>query len=197
MLIGCVNVFNEEASLRRCLLSLRGGVDRLVVVDGAYRGFPHEKPFSTDGTCAIAAEFADEVIEADAAWTDEIVKRNQYLVGKSGDYYLVVDADEEFSGAMPPLVDDDYEIELRRTDDIDPYPVYRVFKHREGIKYKGTHHALWVDGELLNHRPIKTLEGCHLKHYIGERDERRKLDKGIYYERLKLAEMSARRHYKL
>ena len=196
-LIGVVSCYNEEISLRRCLLSLRGHVDTLVVVDGAYCAFPHERPYSADQTLAIAAEFADEVIGAHGPWPDEIAKRNQYLIGKPGDYYLMLDADEEFIGELPELVDDDYEIELRRTDHVSPYPVYRLFKHREGIKYEGTHHALWVDGELINKRPLKTLEGCYIKHYIGERDEQRKRDKGIYYERLRLAEMSVRKHYNL
>ena len=196
MLIGCVNAFNEGASLRRCLFSLRKVVDYIVLVDGAYDLFPSDVPYSTDGTLAIAAEFADEVIETTAPWQSEIVKRNEYLVGKPGDYYLVVDADEEVIGSMPTLENEDYQVMLKRTDPVPAYVVYRLFAHRPSIRYHGTHHALFVGNELLNKRKIPVVNGLSLIHHM-DRPQERVEAKGEYYRHLKEAEAAFRAEHRL
>ena len=166
------------------------------MVDGAYCCFPFDMPYSTDGTLRIAAELADEVIPTSAPWETEIVKRNQYLVGQPGDYYLVVDADEEFVGEIPDLEQDDYQIELRRTDPVGPYSIYRLFKHRDGIRYNGTHHALFVGDKFLNRRDLPVVKGCHLIHHM-DRPRERVEAKGVYYRRLKEQEAPFRAEYGL
>ncbi len=48
-IIACINVFNEVEFLPGCVESLVG-IDEIHIVDGAYKDFPHKKPWSTDGT---------------------------------------------------------------------------------------------------------------------------------------------------
>jgi len=191
MFIGVVIVYNEEAFLADCLLPLQF-CDRIIIVDGAIKGFPHKKPYSTDGTLEIAKKFNCEIIRTDKAWEDEIAKRNAYLVGSEGDYYFQVDADEVFCGKLPNLTEEVYQIELRRLDGVAPYPIFRIFKHKKGIHYRGCHNALFSNGELLNKKPMKTLEGCYLEHRTTLRSDERKRDKGIYLRKLWLKERDFR-----
>ena len=154
----------------------------MVVVDGAYISFSHDKPWSTDGTIEISQKYADEVITTNRAWESQIVKRNQYLVGKDGDWYLMIDGDEELAGNPKDYEkQDDWNISLYRTDGISAYPVYRLFRHRKGIRYFGTHHCLMIGDEILNKRKMETITTCNIIHFNAERKQERIMAKGQYY----------------
>ena len=76
-------VRNEERRLARCLESLRGVVDEIVVVDTG----------SGDATVSIAQDFTDRVHAF--AWIDDFAAaRNCALEQAHGDYVLAIDADE-------------------------------------------------------------------------------------------------------
>jgi len=197
MLIGVCSFFNEVDFLEASLKALKILTHKLVVVDGAYVDFPHKRPYSTDGSLEIAKRYADMVIETKETWQDEIEKRNQYLVGNDGDYYLMVDADEVIEGNIPKLTKDDYQIMLHRVNEKTPYPVYRIFKHRKGLQYWGTHHALWVDNELLNKKEMPIVQDCRLIHKMSLRDNERIEAKGIYYRALQIKEKKVRQKYGL
>lgn len=79
----CMIVKNEEAVLARCLDSLDGIPDEIIVVDTG----------STDRTKEIARQYTDKVY--DFAWTgDFAAARNASLAKASCDYVYVADADE-------------------------------------------------------------------------------------------------------
>jgi glycosyltransferase involved in cell wall biosynthesis len=76
-------VRNEEQNLPRCLDSVRGLFDEIVVVDTG----------STDRTKEIAAEFGARVV--DFPWIDDFsAARNVALEHATGDYALWLDADD-------------------------------------------------------------------------------------------------------
>lgn len=76
-------VRDEAALLARCLESVRGVVDEIVVVDTG----------STDGTLAIAERFGARVVRFD--WCDDFAAaRNAGLERAQGEWILVLDADE-------------------------------------------------------------------------------------------------------
>lgn len=80
-------VRNEAASLRTCLDSARPHVDEIVVADTG----------SDDATVAIAQECGARVIPS--VWRDDFAAaRNRSLALASGDWILVLDADERLSG---------------------------------------------------------------------------------------------------
>ncbi|MFT7669018.1 MAG: tetratricopeptide (TPR) repeat protein [Planctomycetota bacterium] len=82
----CMIVRNEESSLARCLASVQSIVDEVCIVDTG----------STDRTIAIANEFGARVLER--AWNHDFsAARNASLAMASGDWVLVLDADEELS----------------------------------------------------------------------------------------------------
>jgi len=179
-------------------------------------------PISTDATIQIAKDFKVEHIVmpqtqcmcggkktptgyyekgAYLPWPSEWQKRARFFdFGRNGDYYFIVDADERLRGKPAPLVADHYAVVLKRDDDISPYPVHRVFKHRPGIKMEGAHMAVWAN-ELVQDPATKAdvikpvlmrkdeapiLQGCHFDHlFVGryKADQVRTQAKGAYYRR--------------
>jgi glycosyltransferase involved in cell wall biosynthesis len=87
-------VRDEEAVLARCLASVAGVADELVVVDTG----------STDATVAIAYEHGATELHHDFKPVDFSVARNAGLDRAGGDFVLVLDADETLDPASAPAV---------------------------------------------------------------------------------------------
>jgi glycosyltransferase involved in cell wall biosynthesis/predicted Zn-dependent protease len=85
----CLIVKNEEAFLGQCLQSVRDLASQIIVVDTG----------STDGTVEIAKEFGAEIHSF--AWNDDFAAaRNAALEHATGDWILILDADEELPSAQ-------------------------------------------------------------------------------------------------
>ena len=79
----CMIVKNEEKILARCLDSLKGIMDELIIVDTG----------STDRTKEIAQHYTDKVF--DFKWTDDFSAARNFSFSKATmDYIYVADADE-------------------------------------------------------------------------------------------------------
>jgi len=77
-------VKNEEVMLEKCLKSLKG-FDEIVVLDTG----------STDKTCEIARKFTDKVYENVYEWNDDFAEaRNKALSYNTTDWVFFIDADE-------------------------------------------------------------------------------------------------------
>jgi tetratricopeptide (TPR) repeat protein len=89
----CLVVRDEEELLSGCLASAADAVDELVVVDSG----------STDGTVAIAESFGARVLHV--PWSGSFSEaRNAGLEQATGDWILMLDADERLApGAAPAL----------------------------------------------------------------------------------------------
>ncbi len=82
----CMIVKNEEQFLEKCLQSVQGLVDEIVIVDTG----------STDKTPEIAKKFTQKVFNFQ--WCDDFsAARNESLKHATGDWILVLDADETIS----------------------------------------------------------------------------------------------------
>ena len=89
----CMMVKNEEGFLPQCLNSIKDHVDEIVVLDTG----------STDRTVEIAMEFGAKVHHH--PWEDNFSKhRNQSISYASGDWILIIDADEEIDKESAPLI---------------------------------------------------------------------------------------------
>ena len=85
----CLMVKNEEKFLPRCLQSIQGLASQIIVVDTG----------STDRTVEIAHSFNAEVHSL--AWSDDFsAARNAALEHATGDWILMLDADEELPAAQ-------------------------------------------------------------------------------------------------
>ena len=88
-------VKNESRCLARCLRSVQGVVSEIVVVDTG----------STDDTVRIARECQARTV--DFAWGDDFAAaRNFALAQTTGDWILVLDADEHASPALAAEIPD-------------------------------------------------------------------------------------------
>jgi len=95
-----VNTFNEESNIGRCLTSVAGWADEIVVAD----------MHSEDRTRSIAEDFGARVLNVDRA-THVEVARSKAIGAASGSWVLVLDADE----VVPPQL----AAELRRVAEND------------------------------------------------------------------------------
>lgn len=79
----CMIVKNEQETLAKCLNSVKGIVDEMIIVDTG----------STDKTPKIAQQFGAKVHSFN--WCDDFAKaRNASLSYATGQWILVLDADE-------------------------------------------------------------------------------------------------------
>lgn len=83
MLSLCMIVKNEEENLDKCLDSIKGLVDEIIIVDTG----------STDNTKEIAFKYTDKIY--DFTWCNDFAKARNYSISKAtNDWILVLDADE-------------------------------------------------------------------------------------------------------
>ena len=219
----CLNVYMEAALLPECLASVKQFIPnaRLVAVDGPYAAFVQQSkllaaqayseghvtrgdalaafttPVSNDGTLDILHQAGAMVITNGSPWEDEYTKRSRYFVGKPGDTYFVLDADERLSGPLPTVDfgrSKDWCVNLLRDDMKNTYPVLRYHAHDDGMRYRGAHHALWRGENLVKRDDVSpefTIPDIHLIHrwcYRAERDPSRHSVKGAYYRDLSRTE---------
>lgn len=79
----CIITKNEAKKLERCLASVKGKVDEIVVVDTG----------STDDTKNIIKKYAD--VTGDFVWCDDFSKARNYSISlANNDWILVLDSDE-------------------------------------------------------------------------------------------------------
>ncbi|MFZ1025150.1 MAG: tetratricopeptide repeat protein [Limnoraphis robusta] len=140
----CMIVKNEEQNLSRCLKSVKDVVDEMVILDTG----------STDRTAEIAQEWGAQVYYFE--WCDDFaIARNTALKYVTGDWILVLDADEILASTIVPQIkqaitrDDYLAINLVRQEigaAQSPYSlVSRLFRNHPKIQFDRPYHALIDD----------------------------------------------------
>ncbi|MCT7951711.1 tetratricopeptide repeat protein [Ancylothrix sp. C2] len=150
----CMIVKNEEATLRDCLHSVKDVVDEMVVLDTG----------STDRTVEIAQELGANVYFFE--WCNDFaVARNEALRFVTGDWVIVLDADEKLKPEIVPLMRQAMQneqcilINLIRHEvgaAQSPYSmVSRLFRHHPELYFTHPYHAMVDDSvaELLEKQP--------------------------------------------
>ena len=129
-------VRDEESRLARCLDSVEGLVDEIVVVDTG----------STDGTLRVASSRGAKVSQLE--WTDDFsAARNRSLEQATHDWILVLDADEVVHGydaaAVERQLDDPSLLALEVTlvneygrGETKSFRSTRLFRNRAEIRYR-------------------------------------------------------------
>ncbi|SEU20219.1 glycosyltransferase family 2 protein [Paenibacillus sp. NFR01] len=166
----CMIVKNEADTLARCLKSVAGVADELIVVDTG----------STDGTAEIARRFGADVV--DYPWNgDFAAARNAGLRRAKGAWILVLDADEELdeSGKAELLLcaaHPEYEAFFlrihnhqgkdRTSPTITVNPIIRLFRNRPGHRFCGAIHEQ-IASVILEQKPgaAMHLSGVVVHHY--------------------------------
>ena len=144
----CMIVKNEEKNLTRCLKSVQGLVDEIVIVDTG----------STDDTLEIANQFKVNLYQT--AWSGDFAfARNTSLDYASGQWILVLDADEELDAAaqsqLKEILSNTQAAGLRlcqrnllSPDDLVRHQdirIIRVFRNNPKIRFEGMIHESVLD----------------------------------------------------
>jgi glycosyltransferase involved in cell wall biosynthesis len=182
----CMIVKNEERNLARCLDSVHGLAGEIVVVDTG----------STDGTPALAANYGAEVIPFDFTMVDFAAARNRALERASGQWILMLDADETLDSAgaeaIKRLVASDenagYFLERHNhsSDSESPFTDYvvRLFPNRPDHRYRGRVHET-VDASILAGGGRLIKSGIRIDHNFSSDREARHCKNRRYIEILK------------
>ncbi len=207
----CMIVRNEEANLKRCLQSVQGLVDEIVIVDTG----------STDKTKEIAQKFSVKcpVKIFDFSWNNDFAAaRNVSLQQATSDWILMLDADEVLAAqdhlkikeAVQTITTVAFTLILRNyTNDSraagwvsavgDSYveskiasgwwevSKVRLFRNREGIRYQGKVHES-VYASLAGRGDIVALP-VPLHHY-GKLDPAKAREKYQLYESIGLQKVA-------
>ncbi len=133
-------VKNEEAMLARCLESVKGA-DEIIVVDTG----------SIDKTKEIAKNLADKVY--DFKWIDDFAAARNFALSKAtGDWVLSIDADEMLDSngienIRKMLFTEKQAIGIRMHCGTTSYHVPRLFRNIPGIRWVGKiHETIQVNG---------------------------------------------------
>ena len=149
----CMIVKNEERVLARCLDSLIGLMDEIIIVDTG----------STDKTKEIAKKYTDKVY--DFAWVDDFSAARNFSFSKATmDYIYVADADEvldeenraEFQKIKEAMLPEVEIVQMYYANQKSFNTVYNFDKEYRPKLYKRLRNFLWVDPihESVNLEPI-------------------------------------------
>ncbi|MFM7579585.1 MAG: glycosyltransferase [Microcystaceae cyanobacterium] len=183
----CMIVQNEAANLPQCLESVKGWVTEMVILDTG----------SQDNTVAIAQGYGATVIAGQ--WSEDFSQaRNEALKAVSGDWVLVLDADERLNPKMQERIhqaianDQTLVINLLRQEigaSQSPYSsVSRLFRRHPQIYFNRPYHETIDDSvlALLKQEPqwqILDLPGVAILHsgyrpdVIQEREKTQRAEK--------------------
>lgn len=137
----CMIVRNEEETLARCLDSVLGAVDEIVIVDTG----------SKDSTKEIAAKYTDKVF--DFVWIDDFSAARNFAFSKGGcDYLMWLDADDvitaenkkKLAELKPKLDGDDYVVYTPYDISFDENGRATFSYYRERIVSKKTR-PVWIE----------------------------------------------------
>lgn len=169
----CMIVKNEARILGRCLDSVQGAVDEMVVVDTG----------STDGTPDIARRYGARIVNE--PWRDHFARaRNAGLAHARGDWILFLDADEQLDPEDRPKVweavrDAGCEAVLvqvhnyagPRREEAVINPVVRLFRNRPEYRFEGRIHEQ-ITPSICRRRPDAPFLLTDIRiHHDGYRPE--------------------------
>ncbi|WP_066632951.1 TPR domain-containing glycosyltransferase [Desulfolucanica intricata] len=166
----CMIVRNEAGNLRRCLASVTGAVDEIIIVDTG----------STDNTREIALEFGAQVHSF--PWNENFSDaRNTSLEMATGDWILFLDADEELAPASKEALKkrvnnehfEGYFIKVinylgnEGWTETCPDLIFRLFRNRKHYRFHGAIHEQIVDVILKENKEasLQIAEEIIIYHY--------------------------------
>jgi glycosyltransferase involved in cell wall biosynthesis len=182
----CLIVKNEEDNLPRCLDSVRGLAQEIIVVDTG----------STDATPSIAAQYGAVVMPFDFKVVDFAGARNYAIACATGRWVLMLDADEtlDTSSALliEPLIAENenagYYLMRHNYGCGSASPtvdyVVRLFPNRPNYRYRGRVHET-INASILSGGGRLQETGIRIDHNFSADREARRSKNRWYVEILK------------
>lgn len=149
----CMIVKNEEKVLARCLDSLKGIYDELIIVDTG----------STDSTKSIAGKYTDKIF--DFEWTGDFSDARNFSISKATcDYFYTADADEvldeenrrKFMYLKKALLPEVEIVEMRYTNQLSNGTVYNFDTEYRAKLYKRIRNFTFIEPvhEMVRTEPV-------------------------------------------
>ena len=163
----CMIVKNEEKNLPRCLDSVKGVVDEMIIVDTG----------STDKTKEIALSYGAKVY--DFEWIDDFSAARNYGIEKAkGEWIFILDADEELEENSKKRVRkilrdskfDGYEIVIRSLERKDSLALFhdekilRLFRNKPAYRFENCYHEQ-IFPSIFAHQGKITISDLIIFHY--------------------------------
>ena len=163
----CMIVKNEEKNLPRCLDSVKGVVDEIIIVDTG----------STDKTKEIALYYG--AIVYDFEWIDDFSAARNYGIEKAkGEWIFILDADEELEENSKKRVRkilrdskfDGYEIVIRSLERKDSLALFhdekilRLFRNKPAYRFENCYHEQ-IFPSIIAHQGKITISDLIIFHY--------------------------------
>jgi glycosyltransferase involved in cell wall biosynthesis len=179
-------VKNEECNLARCLDSVKGLSNQIIIVDTG----------STDATPSIAAGYGAQVIPFDFTFVDFAGARNHALAHAQGRWILMLDADEVLAPDGAPKIaqlmaqgeNAGYFLERHNhsSDSGSPIKDYvvRLFPNRPDYRYRGRVHEI-IDTAILSAGGRLHKTDIRIDHTFSPDSETRRRKNRWYIEILK------------
>ncbi len=174
----CLIAKNEELFIGDCIASVRDLVDEVILVDTG----------STDRTIEIAESFGAKIYHH--PWQgDFATARNESLAHASGDWILVLDADEmipadyhgEMKKALRQQENAGYNLIIENLlgengETLQLALIFRLFRNRPDIRYEGIIHEQALPSAELTGLPIQNLHARiihrgYLDRHVLKRDK--------------------------
>ena len=156
--------------LLKCLQLFK--LDRVIVIDGAFKDYPHEAPYSTDDTFEIVESFKKQGMNIDVvrnteAWESEAAKRTRYFeMCDEDDWLVIVDADDRL--VLPTTgwghwLNGEYDcLQVITIYQPPPYAQRifggnpRIIHVKKGMHYKYNHYSMYdAQGRMLLDPPYR------------------------------------------
>ncbi|MFI5269431.1 MAG: glycosyltransferase family 2 protein, partial [Chloroflexota bacterium] len=176
-------VRDEQANLPRCLASLKGKVDRIVIVDTGSR----------DRTVELATEAGAEVFHF--VWCDDFsAARNESLRHAAGDYILWIDADDELvertPGALRRLCQQSeagwgywLDVHCPGVEPAQDTPIvrqWRLFPRSANVRFEGRIHEHPAAPRIIQPDDVLQQDEVYVVHWgytVGGETAKRKLER--------------------
>lgn len=165
----CMIVKNEEDNLDRCLKSSKGIADEIIIVDTG----------STDSTIEIAKKYTDKVYFFE--WIYDFSAARNFSISKAtGDWILILDADDEVSSKSKYKIRElasNYSVDVylfntlnvmdeNNKDNIIINQNPRLFQNKPGYKYEGeVHNQLISVIQRVNPHMVMKFVPIDIYHY--------------------------------
>lgn len=148
----CFIVYNSIETLEKYFLTVYEKFSSIIAVDGAFKDYPFDLPYSTDGTIKFLKGFKNvNLVETETVWESQAEKRNVWFnFLEDNEWFFYIDDDEELIYLDLNNLDEEKGLGYAKLNlpDKDFVIQPRFIKYEKGVKFL-THTVLEKEGKFF------------------------------------------------